>query len=70
MIESETHAKNLLKGYLKWWGRGHARLSKRQEAIGGPEKVPNFRNEIGQGRLAVVLLFQCLAAIGASNLRI
>lgn len=66
----EAKAKGLLKAELKRRGVTYKDLADRLSGIGVPETEPNIRNKLARGKFTAVFLLQCLAAIGASELRL
>lgn len=66
----EMKAANLLKAELKRNGVTYAGLVEKLAAIGVDEKEANVRNKLSRGKFTAAFLLQCLAAIGANDLRI
>lgn len=69
-VEFEARAKNLLKGELKRRGVTYAQLAEKLGAIGVPENERNLNNKISRGGFTAAFMLQCLAAIGATTLRL
>lgn len=69
-VEYETRAKNLLKGELKRRGVTYAMLAEKLAAIGVTENERNLNNKISRGGFSAAFLLQCLAAVGADQLRL
>lgn len=73
MIEKtdyEMKAANLLKAELKRKGVTYAGLVEKLAGIGIDEKEANVRNKLSRGKFTAAFLLQCLAAIGATDLRL
>jgi hypothetical protein len=68
--EWEDRVKGMLKAELKRRGDTYHGLVEKLAAIGVKETEPNVRNKLARGKFTAVFLFQCLAAIGASELRL
>ncbi len=68
--EYETRAKNLLKGELKRRGITYAQLAAKLADLGVQENEKNLNNKISRGGFTAAFLIQCLAAIGAKDMRI
>lgn len=66
----EILAANLLKAELKRKGVTYAQLVDRLAAIGIDEKEVNIRNKLSRGKFTAAFLLQCLAAVGATELRL
>ena len=66
----EALAANLLKAELKRKGVTYAQLVEKLAAIGVDEKEANIRNKLSRGKFTAAFLLQCLAAVGASELRL
>ncbi len=66
----EALAANLLKAELKRKGVTYAHLVDRLAAIGVDEKEANIRNKLSRGKFTAAFLLQCLAAIGATDIRL
>ncbi|ROT94097.1 hypothetical protein EB810_13540 [Altererythrobacter sp. FM1] len=69
-VEYETRAKSLLKGELKRRGITYAQLAEKLAEIGVAENDRNLNNKISRGGFSAAFFLQCLAAIGASDVRI
>jgi hypothetical protein len=69
-LEYEEKAKNLLKGELKRRGVTYGQLVEKLAAIGVVETERNLNNKISRGGFTASFMLQCLAAIGASDLRL
>ena len=69
-VEYETRAKNLLKAELKRKGLTYAQLAERLAEIGVHENERNLNNKISRGGFTAAFLFQCLDAIGVTDLRL
>ena len=61
----EARAANILKAELKRQGVTYAQLA---DLIG--DKEPNVRNKLSRGKFSAAYMFQCLSAVGVSELRI
>ena len=68
--EWEDRVKGLLKAELKRRGVTYADLVGKLAEIGVMDSEPNIRNKISRGKFTAVFLIQCLAAIGAQDLRL
>lgn len=68
--EWQARARGLLKSELKKRGVGYRELAARLTAIGVPETDRNIANKLSRGGFSAVFLLQCLAAIGATSLRL
>lgn len=68
--EWEAKVKGLLKAELKLRNVSYAQLVERLAAIGVTESEPNVRNKLSRGKFTAVFLLQCLAAIGAREIRL
>ena len=66
----EERAKNLLKGELKRKGVTYAQLAAKLATLGAQETERNLANKISRGGFTAAFLFQCLEAVGASDLRL
>lgn len=66
----EALAANLLKAELKRKGVTYAQLVDKLAAIGVDEKEANIRNKLSRGKFTAAFLLQCLAAVGAHELRL
>lgn len=69
-VEFEARAKNLLKGELKRRGVTYAQLAEKLGAIGVVENERNLNNKISRGGFTAAFMLQCLAAVGATALRL
>lgn len=69
-VEYETRAKNLLKAELKRKGVTYAQLAEKLGEIGISENERNLNNKISRGGFSAAFLLECLAAIGASDVRL
>jgi hypothetical protein len=69
-IDWEAQAKGLLKAELKRRGVTYAQLVERLAAVGVEESEPNVRNKLARGKFTAVFLLQCLAAVGAKEIRL
>jgi hypothetical protein len=67
--EWEAKVKGLLKGELKRRGVTYAQLVDKLDAIGVHESEPNVRNKLARGKFTAVFFLQCLASIGAKEVR-
>lgn len=73
MIEKtdwEARASNLLKAELKRRGVTYAQLIEKLADIGIEEKEANLKNKLSRGTFTAAYMLQCLAAIGATALRL
>jgi len=68
--EWEQRVKGLLKAELKRRGFGYRELVEKLEAIGIHETERNIANKISRGGFTAVFFVQCLAAIGAKEIRL
>lgn len=68
--EWEAKVKGLLKAELKRRNVSYAQLVEKLDAIGVKETEPNVRNKLSRGKFTAVFLIQCLASIGAKELRL
>ena len=68
--EWEQRVKGLLKAELKKRGLGYRELAEKLTEIGIPESERNIANKVSRGGFTAVFLIQCLAAIGAKELRL
>lgn len=59
-----------MKAELKRKGVTYAHLVDKLAAIGVDEKEANIRNKLSRGKFTAAFLLQCLAAVGASELRL
>ena len=69
-IDWTARAKNLLKGELKRRGVSYRELAEKLTAMGIPESERNIANKISRGGFTGAFLIQCLAAVGARELRL
>ncbi len=69
-VEFEELAKNILKGELKRRGVTYAQLAEKLKKIGVHETERNLNNKISRGGFSAAFLFQCLLAIGATDIRL
>lgn len=68
--EWEDKVKRLLKAELARKGITYAQLVGKLADIGVMDTEPNIRNKISRGKFTAVFLFQCLEAIGVSEVKI
>ncbi|RVQ67028.1 hypothetical protein EKN06_08815 [Croceicoccus ponticola] len=68
--EWEDRVKGMLKAELKRRGVTYADLVGKLADIGVMDTEPNIRNKISRGKFTAVFLIQCLAAVGAKDLRL
>lgn len=68
--EWEARVKGILKAELKRKNVSYAQLVEKLAAIGIVDSEPNVRNKLSRGKFTAVFLFQCLEAIGCSELRL
>ena len=66
----EAKVQGLLKAELKKRGVTYAQLVEKLESVGVHETEPNIRNKLARGKFTAVFLVQCLAAVGAHNIRL
>jgi Domain of unknown function (DUF6471) len=66
----EDQAKGLLKAELKRRNVSYVQLVEKLAKIGVNESEPNVRNKLSRGKFTAVFLLQCLAATGATSLRL
>lgn len=69
-IDWTARAKNLLKGELKKRGINYRELAEKLTAMGIPESERNIGNKISRGGFTGAFMLQCLAAIGATTIRL
>lgn len=63
-------AKRLLRAEMTRRGVTYDDLGARLAALGVNDTAVNIRNKVARGKFSAVFLLQCLAAIGARNLRL
>src|SRR4051794_9435596 len=63
-------AKRLLRAEMTRRGVTYDDLTARLAALGVNDSAVNIRNKVARGKFSAVFLLQCLAAIGARNLRV
>lgn len=68
--EWEGRAKGLLKSEIKRRNLTYAQVVEKLNAMGVKEDERNFRNKVARGKFTAAFLLQCLAAIGAEQVRI
>ena len=68
--EWEDRVKGMLKAELKRRNVTYADLVGKLADIGVMDSEPNIRNKISRGKFTAVFLVQCLAAIGANEIRL
>jgi hypothetical protein len=68
--EWEDRVKGMLKAELKRRNVTYADLVGRLADLGVMDSEPNIRNKISRGKFTAVFLVQCLAAIGANEVRL
>jgi hypothetical protein len=68
--EWEDRVKGLLKAELKRRNVTYSELVGKLADLGVMDSEPNIRNKISRGKFTAVFLIQCLAAIGAKDLRL
>ncbi|MDX7953528.1 DUF6471 domain-containing protein [Lichenihabitans sp. Uapishka_5] len=66
----DTRVKGILKAELKRRGVTYAQLAEKLAAVGVHDNERNIRNKIARGSFTAVFFVQCLAAIGASEVRL
>ncbi len=69
-IDWTARAKNLLKAELKRRGVSYRELAEKLTAMGIPESERNIANKISRGGFTGAFLLQCLAAVGATTIRL
>lgn len=69
-IDWTARAKNLLKSELKRRGVSYRELAEKLTAMGIPESERNIANKISRGGFTVAFMLQCLAAVGATTIRL
>lgn len=69
-IDWTARAKNLLKAELKRRGVSYRELAEKLTAMGVPESERNIANKISRGGFTGAFLLQCLAAVGATTIRL
>ena len=69
-VDWQERTKGLLKAELKRRGVTYAQLAERLGAIGVHETERNIANKISRGGFTAVFLVQCMAAIGAREIRL
>lgn len=67
--EWKQHVKGILKAELKRKGVSYADLAGKLGLIGVKESEENLNNKINRGTFSAIFFFQCLQAIGVSELR-
>jgi hypothetical protein len=68
--EWEARVKALLKAELKRRDVTYTQLVNKLADLGVRETEPNVRNKLARGKFTAVFLIQCLASIGAKELRL
>ena len=68
--EWEDRVKGLLKAELKRRNVTYAERVGKLADLGVMDSEPNIRNKISRGKFTAVFLVQCLAAIGAQEVRL
>ena len=68
--EWEDRVKGMLKAELKRRNVTYADLVGKLAELGVMDSEPNIRNKISRGKFTAVFLVQCLAAIGANEIRL
>jgi len=63
-------AKRLLRSEMTRRGVTYDELAEKLAALGVTDTAVNIRNKVARGKFSAVFLLQCLAAIGARNLRL
>lgn len=66
----EERAKGILRGEMARRGVTYAQLAERLAAIGVEENERNLRNKVSRGKFTAGFLLQCMAAIGAREVRL
>ncbi|MCW6507741.1 DUF6471 domain-containing protein [Lichenifustis flavocetrariae] len=66
----DARVKGILKSELKRRGVTYAQLAEKLATVGVTENERNIRNKIGRGSFTAVFFVQCMAAIGATQIRI
>lgn len=69
-IDWTARAKNLLKAELKRRGVSYRELAEKLTAMGIPESERNIANKISRGGFTGAFMLQCLAAVGATTIRL
>ena len=69
-LEYEEKAKNILKAELKRRGVTYGQLVEKLAAIGVVDTERNLNNKISRGGFTAAFLFQCLDAIGVTEVRL
>lgn len=68
--EWEAKVKGLLKAELKRRNVSYVHLVEKLAEIGVVDSEPNVRNKLSRGKFTAVFLIQCMAAIGASSIKL
>lgn len=68
--EWESKAANLFKAELKRKGVTYAQLVEKLAGIGISEKEVNIANKLSRGKFSAAFMFQCLKAVGSSQLHL
>jgi hypothetical protein len=63
-------AKRLLRSEMTRRGVTYEALTESLAELGIKDSAVNIRNKVARGKFSAVFLLQCLAAIGAKNLRL
>jgi len=66
----EGEVKGVLKAELARRGMKYPDLVRNLAEVGVTESAPNLRNKISRGNFSAVFLWQCLMALGVTDLRI
>lgn len=63
-------AKRLLRAEMTRRGVTYEALADKLAGLGVEDSAVNIRNKVARGKFSAVFLLQCLAAVGARNLRL
>ena len=66
----DARVKGILKAELKRRGVTYAQLAEKLAIVGVTENERNIRNKVARGSFTAVFFVQCLAAIGANEIRL
>jgi hypothetical protein len=66
----EERAKGIIRGEMARRGVTYAQLTEKLARIGVDENERNLRNKVSRGKFTAGFMLQCLAALGAQQLRL
>lgn len=69
-VDWHARVKGILRAELKRRNLGYRELAERLGAIGVHETERNIANKVSRGGFSAVFFVQCLAAIGAKEVRL